>query len=81
MVVGGSLQQVLGLRWAMILGCFLLSASTLCGYWAVNNYFVLCATYGFLFGMGVGVAYSAPMTAGMIYKSYVNHYSNEMASS
>lgn len=64
MVLGGSIQQALGLRWAMILGSFLLSASTLCGYWTVNDYVAFCATYGFLFGMGVGVAYSAPLTAG-----------------
>ncbi|KNB43901.1 oxalate:formate antiporter [Blastocystis sp. subtype 4] len=65
MIVGGSVQRVLGLRWAMITGCALLSLSTLCGYWTVNNFYLFCATYGMLFGVGVGVAYSSPMTAAM----------------
>lgn len=48
----------------MITGCSLLSLSTFFGYWTVNNFYLFCATYGMLFGVGVGVAYSSPMTAG-----------------
>lgn len=66
MVLGGSLQRVIGIRWTITVGCSLLTLSTICGYWTVNNYYVLCATYGILFGMGVGIAYSAPMTAGRV---------------
>ncbi|KAK8804570.1 hypothetical protein WA588_004780, partial [Blastocystis sp. NMH] len=65
MILGGVLQHALGIKWAMFIGCFLVSLSTLGGYYAVNNYFVLCATYGVLFGLGVGIAYSSPMTAAM----------------
>lgn len=64
MIIGGSLQQLMGIRWTIVLGCSLLSLSTLAGYWTVNNYVALCVTYGLLFGIGVGIAYSAPMTAG-----------------
>lgn len=69
MILGGVLQHALGIKWAMFIGCFLVSLSTLGGYYAVNNYFVLCATYGVLFGLGVGIAYSSPMTAGTISSS------------
>lgn len=65
MVLGGSLQRIMGIRWTIVLGCAMLSLSTIGGFWTVNNYYVLCATYGVLFGMGVGIAYSAPMTAGI----------------
>ena len=65
MVLGGSLQRVMGIRWTIVLGSALLSLSTIGGYWTVNNYYVLCVTYGVIFGMGVGIAYSAPMTAGI----------------
>lgn len=66
MILGGLLQHALGIKWTMFIGCSLVSLSTLCGYYTVNNYYVLCATYGVLFGLGVGIAYSSPMTAGGI---------------
>lgn len=66
MILGGLLQHALGIKWTMFIGCLLVSLSTLCGYYTVNNYYVLCATYGVLFGLGVGIAYSSPMTAGRI---------------
>ena len=65
MVIGGTLQRLFGIRLAMIVGCSLLTVSTVCGYWTVNNYVFLCSTYGLLFGLGIGIAYSSPMTAAM----------------
>lgn len=65
MVIGGTLQRLFGIRLAMITGCCLVTISTLCGYWTVNNYFVICSTYGLIFGLGIGIAYSSPLTAAM----------------
>lgn len=78
MLIGGTLQRLLGIKPAIILGSLCVSLSTLAGYWTINNYFVLCATYGLIFGLGVGLAYSSPMTAGLACLPFLKA-SNEVA--
>lgn len=64
MLVGGLLQHFLGVKLAIFVGSLCVSLSTILGYWTINNYYLLCGTYGLIFGVGVGIAYSSPMTAG-----------------
>ena len=68
MSIGGVIQRLLGVKPAIILGCSCLTLSTLVSYWTVDNYYLLCLTYGLSFGIGVGIAYSSPMTAGTFRK-------------
>lgn len=79
MLVGGILQHFLGVKLAIFIGSICVSLSTLLGYWTINNYYVLCATYGLIFGVGIGIAYSSPMTAGIHFLHSILTPSNEMA--
>ena len=64
MSIGGTLQRKIGVKWTITVGSLLVTLSTFSGYFTVNNYTLFCATYGVLFGIGIGIAYSSPMTAG-----------------
>ena len=64
MSIGGTLQRKIGVKKTIALGSLLVTLSTLTGYYTVNNYTLFCSTYGIVFGVGIGIAYSSPMTAG-----------------
>ena len=65
MVLGGYLQKAIGVKLTCLIGCLLISLSTLSAYWTVNSFPLFCLTYGLLFGFGNGITFSAPMTAGL----------------
>merc|ERR1719161_266961 len=62
MFFGGWFQARLGLRGTSLLGCGVLTLGTALSFWTVRwglGPFML--TYSILFGIGIGLAYTAPM--------------------
>ncbi|CAM9633194.1 unnamed protein product [Discosporangium mesarthrocarpum] len=59
----GPLQRLLGLRWCAVIGGWLVSAGTLAASRATTVN-VLSLSYGVVFGMGIGMAYSCPLVCG-----------------
>ncbi|KAI1707395.1 major facilitator superfamily domain-containing protein [Ditylenchus destructor] len=58
MVIGGYLSSRIGPRPAAALGCFLMSFGVLLSSWTIkSSYFSFLFTYGFMFGLGQGIAY------------------------
>ncbi|CAG2100853.1 unnamed protein product [Medioppia subpectinata] len=66
MTVGGLLEVRLGPRWTCLLGSIVFSGSIALTYLTVQMGFVYVVfSYGFLASLGVGIAYVAPLAAGM----------------
>ncbi|CAG2175374.1 unnamed protein product [Oppiella nova] len=66
MTVGGLLEVRLGPRWTCLLGSLVFSGSIALTYFTVQMGFVYVVfSYGFLASLGVGIAYVAPLAAGM----------------
>ena len=66
LMVGGWLEQKLGPRIATAIGCSIASIGVLLTYFTVKLSFWPCIlTYGLLFGLGLGIAYTPPLVCGM----------------
>ena len=63
---GGWLTQKLGPRLTTLIGGVIMSAGVLLTYWAIKvSFWLVLVTYGLMFGVGMGVAYTAPLSAAM----------------
>lgn len=66
MFFGGKIEQKIGPRWTIILGGAIMSAGVaLTGKTCKISAGFIIVTYGLLFGIGVGLCYSAPLTCAM----------------
>lgn len=64
--VAGSVQQALGLRRATLFGGYLMAAGTLLSS-SFTTVWALAISYGLVFGLGIGIAYTAPLAIGYAY--------------
>lgn len=63
---GGWLSNKLGPRLTTILGGWTMSAGVLLTYFAIKvSFWLVLLTYGVMFGVGMGVAYTAPLAVAM----------------
>lgn len=66
MLHGGFLERKLGPRIATLIGCWTMSIGVLTTAWAVQHSFLaVLATYGFINGLGIGIAYGIPIATAM----------------
>ncbi len=66
MLVGGVILQKLGPRWTTLTGGWVMSLGVLLSYFTIKvSFWLFIVTYGFIFGVGVGIAYIGPLTAVM----------------
>lgn len=66
MLHGGFLERKLGPRIATLIGCWTMSLGVLTTAWAVKHSFLaVLATYGFINGLGIGIAYGIPIATAM----------------
>ncbi|XP_072034077.1 apicoplast pyruvate carrier 1-like [Amphiura filiformis] len=66
MPFGGLLEKKLGPRLTTLLGSWLMSCGVMLSCLSVqNSYALLVLTYGFMFGVGVGIAYISPLVCAM----------------
>ena len=65
MMVGGMLDSKIGARWTALIGGSLVTLANVLTYWAVDNYLSTIFIYGLLFGLGIGIAYSPCLGAGI----------------
>eukprot|EP00117_Sycon_ciliatum_P001390 scpid48894/ scgid7074/ Oxalate:formate antiporter; Oxalate:formate antiport protein; Oxalate:formate exchange protein len=65
MYFGGILGRLIGPRWTTLIGSLLSSGGVALSYFAIVNFYALCATYGLMFGLGVGLAYVNPLSCAM----------------
>ena len=70
MMIAGKIETSIGSRWCTILGCLLFDLCVVTGYWTVNNFYALLAIYGFGLGFAIGIAYSAPISMGILFNSF-----------
>ena len=66
MIVGGLLQNSIGCKNTIRFGGTVIALAVLSCYWAVNNFVTFCLLFGFVLGIGLGLTYSAPLTAGIL---------------
>jgi MFS family permease len=58
MVIGGYLSNRFGPRLAASFGCFLMSSGVFLSSWTIrHSFWSFLFTYGFMFGLGQGIAY------------------------
>ncbi|KAI6213823.1 hypothetical protein M3Y94_00197400 [Aphelenchoides besseyi] len=58
MVIGGFLSKMFGPRLAAAIGCFLMSSGVFLSTWTIrHSFWLFLVTYGFMFGLGQGIAY------------------------
>ncbi|XP_003723983.2 uncharacterized protein LOC100890289 isoform X2 [Strongylocentrotus purpuratus] len=66
MGVGGYLEKKLGVRLATFIGCVVFNIAVFASAWAVKvSFYFLLFTYGFLFGIGIGLTYLPPLVCVM----------------
>ncbi|XP_072035067.1 uncharacterized protein [Amphiura filiformis] len=66
MPCSGFLLTKLGLRLTTLLGGWIMSAGMLLSYLTIqSSFYVLAITYGFMVGVGVGIAYTPPLVCSM----------------
>lgn len=66
MMVGGILEQRIGARWTCLLGCSIFSGSIALTVFSIKRGFVAVVfSYGLVSSLGLGIAYVAPLAAGM----------------
>ncbi|XP_035680847.1 oxalate:formate antiporter-like isoform X1 [Branchiostoma floridae] len=66
MFVGGYISRRIGPRWTPLLGGWLMSAGVALTYFTVrHSFYAILATYGLMFGLGIGIAYTAPLACAM----------------
>ena len=66
MVFGGILERRLGPRLVTLLGGLLMSSGVALSYFAIQySFWIMIATYGLMFGIGIGLAYVGPISCAM----------------
>ncbi|KAK3801052.1 hypothetical protein RRG08_013449 [Elysia crispata] len=66
MSLGGVIQSKLGPRLTCLLGSWWMSFGVLMTYFTIEySFYLTVLTYGLVFGSGVGIAYSMPLSCGM----------------
>ncbi|XP_071165053.1 apicoplast pyruvate carrier 1-like isoform X1 [Mytilus edulis] len=65
MFIGGFMYEKIGPRWTTLIGSWISSGGVALTYFSVQKSFELVvATYGLMFGLGVGIAYAVPINCG-----------------
>jgi MFS family permease len=77
MILGGWMVKRIGPRWTTLIGGWIMSVGVALTYFAIKvSFWLVLLTYGFLFGGGLGIAFSGPLTAAMKWlpkwKGFVN---------
>lgn len=63
MYFGGVVARKVGDRFAIFLGCLIMSLANVVSYWTIQSSFAsFIVTYGVLQGLGVGAAYAQPLS-------------------
>ena len=66
MLAGGVLSRKIGARLTTLLGCFIASFGVVLTYATIHvSFWMVVMSYGFIFGVGAGVAYIGPLSAAM----------------
>ncbi|XP_035693942.1 oxalate:formate antiporter-like [Branchiostoma floridae] len=66
MFVGGYISRRIGPRWTALLGGWFMSAGVILTYFTVSHsFYAILATYGLMFGLGIGIAYAPPLACAM----------------
>uniref|UniRef100_A0A0K2SYD6 Oxalate:formate antiporterlike [Strongylocentrotus purpuratus] n=1 Tax=Lepeophtheirus salmonis TaxID=72036 RepID=A0A0K2SYD6_LEPSM len=66
MTLSGYLEEYVGVRMTVLIGCFIMTCGVYLSYFAIQYSFALLViTYGFMFGFGTALAYPAPMGVAM----------------
>ncbi|RUS90172.1 hypothetical protein EGW08_002051 [Elysia chlorotica] len=66
MSLSGLIQKKLGPRLTCLLGGWLMSFGVLVTYFTIEiSFFLTVVTYGLLFGAGIGISYTMPLSCGM----------------
>lgn len=65
MLVAGPIETLIGPGGTTFIGILLLSASVLTASYVLASYWAFIAIYGFMYGVGLGIAYTAPISCSM----------------
>jgi len=66
MTFAGHLEERLGVRTTVLLGCSIMSSGVFLTYYTIQySMFLTTLTYGFMFGLGIALAYAPPMAVAM----------------
>ena len=66
MFFGGLLERKIGPRLSTLIGCGIMTLGVLLSYVAIKvSFWFLLVTYGLMFGLGLGIAYVAPLASSM----------------
>lgn len=66
MTVGGLLNNKIGPRLTTVIGCIIASTGVAVTYYTINDSLgAMVATYGLMFGVGIGIAYVPALATGM----------------
>lgn len=66
MTFAGHLEERLGVRTTILLGCSIMSSGVFLTYFTIKISMALTTlTYGFMFGLGIALAYAPPMAVAM----------------
>ena len=79
MLLGGYLVRKIGPQWTTLIGGWTMSLGVALSYFIIKvSFWLLVLTYGLLFGIGVGLAYTGLLTAAMKwfpkYKGFANGF-------
>jgi MFS family permease len=65
-IVGGWMVRRIGPRWTSLIGGWVLSLGVTLTYFAIKvSFWFVLLTYGFMYGAGIGIAYTAPISSAM----------------
>ncbi|CEM26310.1 unnamed protein product [Vitrella brassicaformis CCMP3155] len=65
MPFGGAIEKRIGPRWATLFGCVVMSIGVSLGQLAISSYPAFVLTYGFINGLGIGLAYTSPLVCAL----------------
>jgi len=66
MTVAGHLEEAIGVRLTLLIGSSLMSSGVYLTYFTIqHSIWLTTLTYGFLFGLGIALAYASPMAVAM----------------
>jgi MFS family permease len=66
MTLGGWMVKKMGPRWPTLIGGWVVSLGTALTYFTIQlSFWLVVFTYGLLFGVGIGIAYTGPLSSAM----------------
>ena len=66
MTFAGHLEERIGVRCTMLMGCAIMTSGVFLTYFTIKISMALTTlTYGFMFGLGIALAYAPPMAVAM----------------